>query len=76
MYRNSHNRLAALTDGLSNTVVAGERSPNLADAVWVGVVPGAKHYSYSAFASSGTGGTGINYDNAGSYVGANSGPSI
>ncbi|MHC5541512.1 H-X9-DG-CTERM domain-containing protein, partial [Singulisphaera rosea] len=41
-----------------------------------GVVPGAKHYSYGQFASSGTGGTGINYDNAGSYVGANSGPSI
>ena len=76
MYRNSHNRFAALTDGLSNTVAAGERSPNLADAVWAGVVPGAKHYSYGAFASSGTGGTGINYDNAGSYVGANSGPSI
>src|SRR4051812_26449490 len=45
MYRNSHNRFAALTDGLSNTVAAGERSPNLADAVWAGVVPGAKHYS-------------------------------
>ena len=76
MYRNSRTRFAAITDGLSNTVAAGERSPNLADAVWPGVVPGAKHYSYGQFASSGTGGTGINYDNAGSYVGANSGPSI
>jgi prepilin-type N-terminal cleavage/methylation domain-containing protein/prepilin-type processing-associated H-X9-DG protein len=76
MYRNSRTRIAAVTDGLSNTVAAGERSPWLADAVWPGVVAGAKHYSYHEFASSGTGGTGINYDNAGSYVGANSGPSI
>ena len=76
MYRNSRVRQADVTDGLSNTVFAGERTPYLADAVWAGVVPGAKHYSYNEFASSGTGGTGINYDNAGSYVGANSGPSI
>ena len=76
MYRNSKIRVADVTDGLSNTVFAGERTPYLADAVWAGVVPGAKHYSYNQFASSGTGGPGINYDNAGSYVGANSGPSI
>ncbi len=76
MFRNSKVRVADVTDGLTNTVFAGERSPFLADAVWAGVVPGAKHYSYNQFASSGTGGPGINYDNAGSYVGANSGPSI
>ncbi len=76
MYRNSRIRVADVTDGMSNTVFAGERTPYLADAVWPGVVPGAKHYSYNEFASSGTGGTGINYDNAGSYVGANSGQSI
>ena len=76
MYRNSKVRQLDVTDGLSNTVFAGERTPYLADAVWPGVVPGAKHYSYNEFASSGTGGPGINYDNAGSYVGANSGPSI
>ena len=76
MYRNSGVRPADVTDGLSNTVFAGERTPYLADAVWAGVVPGAKHFSYNEFASSGTGGPGINYDNAGSYVGANSGPSI
>lgn len=76
MFRNSRVRIAAITDGTSYTVAAGERSPWLADAVWPGVVPGAKHYSYHEFASSGTGGPGINYDNAGSYVGANSGPSI
>ena len=76
MYRNSKIRVADVTDGLSNTVFAGERTPYLADAVWAGVVPGAKHYSYNQFSSSGTGGPGINYDNAGSYVGVNSGPSI
>ena len=76
MYRNSRIRVAHVTDGLSQTVFAGERTPYLADAVWAGVVPGGKHYSYNQFASSGTGGPGINYDNSGSYVGANSGPSI
>ena len=76
MFRNSSIRPADVIDGMSNTVFGGERTPYLADAVWPGVVPGAKHYSYNEFASSGTGGPGINYDNAGSYVGANSGPSI
>jgi prepilin-type processing-associated H-X9-DG protein len=76
MFRNSSVRVAHVTDGLSNTIFAGERTPYLADAVWPGVVPGAEHFSYNQFASSGTGGPGINYDNAGSYVGANSGPSI
>ncbi|MBX9792402.1 MAG: DUF1559 domain-containing protein [Pirellulales bacterium] len=76
MYRNSRVRPRDITDGLSNTVFGGERTGYLADAVWAGVVPGAKHFSYNEFASSGTGGAGINYDNAGSYVGANSGPSL
>lgn len=76
MYRNSQITLAAITDGLSNTAFAGERSPYLADAIWPGVVPNSKHFSYGEFASLGTGGVGINYDNGGSYVGAHSGPSI
>lgn len=76
MFRNSGVRLRDVTDGLTNTVFVGERAPYLADAVWPGVVPGSEHFSYNEFASSGTGGPGINYDNAGSYVGANSGPSI
>ena len=32
IYRNSHVTYAAVTDGLSNTVVAGEKTPYLADA--------------------------------------------
>ena len=45
MYRDSSVRFAGVTDGLSNTVLAGERSPNLSDAVWPGAVPGSAHYA-------------------------------
>lgn len=38
-YRNSRTKIAGVTDGLSNTVFVGERSPSLCDATWVGVVP-------------------------------------
>src|SRR5438874_12957191 len=34
IYRSSKTRIADVTDGLSNTVFAGERSSNLADSVW------------------------------------------
>src|SRR5260370_971899 len=76
MYRNSKIRVAGVKDGLSNTVFAGERTPYLSDAVWPGVAPNSRHFAYNQFASLGTGGNGINFDNGGSYVGAHSGPSI
>jgi prepilin-type processing-associated H-X9-DG protein len=76
MFRNSRIRIAGVTDGLSNTVFVGERTPYLSDAEWPGVVPNSKHFAYNQFASLGTGGAGINFDNGGSYVGAHSGPSI
>jgi hypothetical protein len=60
IYRNSRVTYAAVTDGLSNTVVAGEKAPYLADASWVGIVPGYRHFAYNAFASAGTGGSGVN----------------
>jgi prepilin-type N-terminal cleavage/methylation domain-containing protein len=41
LYRNSRISIARVTDGLSQTIFAGERAPLLADATWVGVVPGA-----------------------------------
>ena len=76
IYRNSHITYAAVTDGLSNTVVAGERTPYLSDATWVGIIPGYRHFAYNAFASLGTGGLGVNYDYANSILAAHSGPSL
>lgn len=76
MYRNSRISSAYVTDGLSNTVFAGERAPYLSDAIWPGVVPNSRHVAYGQFASLGSGGAGVNYDDGGSYVGAHSGPSI
>ena len=34
MYRNSRVRFAGVTDGLSNTIFAGEKTALLADATW------------------------------------------
>jgi prepilin-type N-terminal cleavage/methylation domain-containing protein/prepilin-type processing-associated H-X9-DG protein len=41
-YRNSAVGLAQIRDGSSQTLMAGERSRNVADATWVGVVPYAR----------------------------------
>ena len=40
-YLNSANGLASLLDGSSSTLMVGERSRNLADATWIGVIPTA-----------------------------------
>ncbi len=40
-YRNSKTRMAEVRDGLSNTMLVGERSSNKSISTWVGVVPGA-----------------------------------
>jgi prepilin-type N-terminal cleavage/methylation domain-containing protein/prepilin-type processing-associated H-X9-DG protein len=76
LYRNSRVTYAGVTDGLSNTVIAGEKSPYLADASWVGTIPGYRHFAYNAFASAGTGGVGVNYDYPGSILASHSGPSL
>ena len=39
LYRNSSVGLGDITDGASSTLMVGERSRNVADATWVGVVP-------------------------------------
>lgn len=81
LYRNSHVAYAGVTDGLSNTVFAGEKTPYLADASWVGIIPGYRHFAYNAFASLGTGGVGpggtqIDYDYPGAILASHSGPSL
>ena len=45
IYRNSRVPYAGVTDGLSNTVFASEKTPYLADASWVGIIPGYRHYA-------------------------------
>jgi prepilin-type N-terminal cleavage/methylation domain-containing protein/prepilin-type processing-associated H-X9-DG protein len=76
IYRNSRITYAGVTDGLSNTVFAGEKTPYLADATWVGTIPGYRHFAYDAFASAGTGGLNVDYDYPGAILGAHSGPSL
>jgi prepilin-type N-terminal cleavage/methylation domain-containing protein len=41
-YRNSRNRIANVTDGLSNTIFVGERSSNHAPSTWTGAVAGGR----------------------------------
>ena len=76
IYRNSRVRFAAITDGLSNTVFAGEKTPFLADATWVGIIPGYRHFANGVFASLGTGGPGVDYDYPGAILEVHSGPSL
>ncbi len=74
IYRDSKTRVANVADGLSHTVFAGERSSDLADSVWPGILPLAGHWAYPPYASIGTGGLNTNYDGPGAYVGAHGGP--
>jgi prepilin-type processing-associated H-X9-DG protein len=76
IYRNSRIPYAGVTDGLSNTAFASEKTPFLADATWVGIIPGYRHFAYNAFASAGTGGVGVNYDYPGAILASHSGPSL
>ncbi len=74
IYRDSTTRTSDVSDGLSKTVFAGERSSNISDSVWPGAVPGSGHFAYAPFASVGSGGFNTNYDGPGAYVGAHGGP--
>ena len=76
IYRNSRITYAGVTDGLSNTVVAGEKTPYLSDSSWVGIIPGYRHFASNAFASAGTGGIGVNYDYSSALLAVHSGPSL
>ncbi len=76
IYRNSRVTIAGVTDGTSNTVFAGEKTPYLADSTWVGTIPGYRHFAAGIFASAGTGGVGVNYDYPGAILASHSGPSL
>jgi prepilin-type processing-associated H-X9-DG protein len=76
IYRNSRVPYAGVIDGLSNTVFASEKTPYLADATWVGIIPGYRHFAYDGFASNGTGGIGVDYDYPGAILASHSGPSL
>ena len=67
-YRNARTRVAAVTDGLSNTVFVGERTSSLADATWVGVVPFASVPPKPRWHS--------DPNSGGDLVGAHSGPDV
>jgi prepilin-type N-terminal cleavage/methylation domain-containing protein len=41
-YRNSRTTIGNVTDGMSNTVFAGERSANHSPSTWTGAVPGGR----------------------------------
>ena len=70
-YRNSRTTVAAVLDGLSNTVFMGEHSSILSNKTWVGVVPGAvtpPRLDLRPWPSENNG--------AGCLVGAHSGPDL
>jgi prepilin-type N-terminal cleavage/methylation domain-containing protein/prepilin-type processing-associated H-X9-DG protein len=41
-FRNSHFRVADVTDGLSNTIFVGERSSNHSPSTWTAAIPGGR----------------------------------
>jgi prepilin-type N-terminal cleavage/methylation domain-containing protein/prepilin-type processing-associated H-X9-DG protein len=41
-YRNSRNNMGSVTDGLSNTIIVGERSANHSPSTWTGAVTGGR----------------------------------
>ena len=73
-YRNSKNRIASVTDGLSNTVVVGERCAAHSPTTWTGAVTGGRCPAwmattpwttpYTPQSSAPNTGNGTAYDNA------------
>jgi prepilin-type N-terminal cleavage/methylation domain-containing protein/prepilin-type processing-associated H-X9-DG protein len=67
-YKNSHTRVAGVTDGLSNTVFVGERSSSVSDNTWYGVVPFSSVWQKPGLPS--------DPNSGGDLVGCHSGPDI
>lgn len=66
-YRNSRNNPANITDGLSNTIAAGERSSNHSPSTWTGAITGGRCPAWHAVGNNSTPYTpppGLPYDNA------------
>jgi len=49
-YRNSRNTIANVSDGLSNTIIVGERSANHSPSTWTGAYPGGRCPAWMATA--------------------------
>jgi prepilin-type N-terminal cleavage/methylation domain-containing protein/prepilin-type processing-associated H-X9-DG protein len=47
-FRNSKTNIASVIDGLSNTIIVGERSSNHSPSTWTGAVPGARCPAWTA----------------------------
>src|SRR5579871_6757509 len=47
-WRNSHNKVSSVTDGLSNTIFVGERSGNHSPSTWTGAVAGGRTPAWMA----------------------------
>ena len=67
-YKNSHTRVADVTDGLSNTVFVGERSSSVSVNTWFGVIPYASVWPKPGLPS--------DPNSGGDLVGAHSGPDV
>jgi prepilin-type N-terminal cleavage/methylation domain-containing protein/prepilin-type processing-associated H-X9-DG protein len=63
-YRNSRNRFADVTDGLSNTIFVGERSGDHAPSTWTGAVTGGRCPAWMAGQAVYSPPPGPAYDNA------------
>ena len=68
-FRNSRIGIRNVTDGTSSTLLVGERSRNVADATWVGVIPGGTVCTKPGFQTS------VECDPANAMVLAHTGPS-